>query len=548
MKSNLRSTCLLFLVFLFFSAGFVGMVSANDDPYNYTILEKDNTICGKVDLPEGDYPIWGYINRSYNFNEVYKNVSKENYANTTMVFYWNCLKGKSDYSNFALNNTSHWKDINSQNWKCNHTWNKTGNYSVAVGVFKPYDGSNAVSFWIPIKIVNDTNIKVQSFSMLNGQNSFAIENSIHSNNLSFSNLINSSENYSEKKYCGYLKNDYSFSVKLSAISRSREDNRTINETTTVVYWDNKTSDSNVLDDINNTEILSENNSSNITHKWAENFTHEWDKTGEKNISSTAFYWDPFDWSEIPSNCNNTSILIIRDPKNFVYLYNPFSDTHPIIAFVVSLIIPLIEPFTNIQNWGIFLITAGLVILFFAFTKNTVPVKISLFRLKTFYLKSVDSFTGIFTFVTGMYLYFVFGRCPWDIPIISSLPWLPNVYFSMLYYEYQTNSLLTDNKDAIPYLSILLGLVDVFASSMIIYGIGIPFLKGESKSGKFFREILRGERFFLPRPSTQQFSVQLKGLFILLKEKVKRISLTDQRGDRFPGKSGKKEEILISPKT
>jgi hypothetical protein len=566
MKGNLHSACLLFLVFLFFTAGFVGMVSAKVSQTSMEIESPSGTPL-VIESPSG------YDNKNYTFTVncsfsladnnttlIYHNISPRNsdsfkivnwnvpksFANQTkMVFYWDFSDNADDNDTFFLNNTSHLDNgsescgTNYSKWKCTHKWNKAGCHEVCVEIYENKtrigSGNDTIigySEVMPIEIKNISCPKPQNVFMWDEINGFDGNRSVHLYNHSFSNLTNSSGKNSENRaYCGYVKSYYAFSANFSEKNQSVGNEKKIKA---IFYWDDKSSDSAIREPID----------PNISH----NYSHEWDKTGNKNVGVIGDLRDPYDESnDMKSNFSNVSILIIKDPKNFVSFPNPVTDI-PIIGFFISLIISLIEPFSNLQNLGIFLITAGLVILFFAFTKNTVPVKISLFRLKTFYLKSVDSFTGIFTFVTGMYLYFVFGRCPWDIPIISSLPWLPNAYFSMLYCEYQTNSLLTNNKDVIPYLSILLGLVDVFASSMIIYGIGIPFLKGESKSGKFFREILRGERFFLPRSSTQQFSVQLKGLFILLKEKVKRISLTDQRGDRFPGKSGKKEEILISPKT
>ena len=123
---------------------------------------------------------------------------------------------------------------------------------------------------------------------------------------------------------------------------------------------------------------------------------------------TSFHWDPLDGSENYSNYRNKSILIIPDPKNLV--------SYPLIG--------------NLQNWGILLSILGLVIFYFTYTRNNVPIKISLFGMKPFYLKSVNSLTGTLTFVAGMYLCFVFGRCPWDIPIVSSSNWLSNMYFNM----------------------------------------------------------------------------------------------------------------------
>ena len=146
-----------------------------------------------------------------------------------------------------------------------------------------------------------------------------------------------------------------------------------------------------------------------------------DNTGEKKINATAFHWDPLDGERRYSEINNTtSILIIQDPKNFVFY-------------------PLKGVSFNLHNWGILLSIIGLIIFYFTYTRNNVPIEISIFGLKPFYLKSVNSFTGTLIFVAGMYLWFVFGRCPWDIPILSSLPKLSDMYFNVLYREYDKNA-------------------------------------------------------------------------------------------------------------
>lgn len=471
MKENLRSACLLFLVFLVFISGFVGMGSAeedtNNDIYNYSNLN-NLSILGNNTLPTTEYPIWGYTNKNYTFfvNDTVL-LNDPSPSKTIVVFYWDCLNNQSDYQNFSLNDSSH-IDSASRGWKCAHPWNNTGNYSVAVGIFKLNSSGNRVgknvSFWIPVQIRNNTKIIVQDFYMLDEEKGFEGNNSTHL--------------YKNSTYCGYVDNDYSFSVKFNATSLTNEDNRTIGETTTVVYWDygsienkeNK-SDNSILGNISDEKVKSGNNISNVSNGnttyiyWDKNFTHEWDYPGKKNISAIFFHWDPLDGSEMLSNYSNSneyknkSILIIHDPKNL--------NSYPIIG--------------NIQNWGIFLSILGLIIFYFTYTRNNVPIEISIFGLKPFYLKSVNSLTGTFIFVAGMYLYFVFGRCPWDIPILSSLPKLSDMYFNMLYREYETKQHF-----GIPYLSIMLGIIYVFILSLIIHLIAIPFYKGEFKIGEFLR--------------------------------------------------------------
>lgn len=485
MRKNLRSACLLFLVFLFFTIIYVGLVSAeedtNNDIYNYSNLNK-LSILGNNTLPTTEYSIWGYTNKNYTFfvNDTVL-LNDPSPSKTTMVFYWDCLNNDSYYQYFLLNDPDH-IDNASRGWKCAHPWNNTGNYSVAVGIFKLNSSGNwvgkNVSYWIPVQIRNNTKITVQNFSMLDEKEGFEGNNSTHIYNISA--LANSPENYS---YCGYVDNDYSFSVKFNATSLTNEDNRTIGETTTVVYWDygsienkeNK-SDNSILGNISDEKVKSDNNISNVSNGnttyiyWDKNFTHEWDYPGKKNISAIFFHWDPLDGSEMRSNYSNSteykneSILIIHDPKNL--------NSYPIIG--------------NIQNWGIFLSIIGLIIFYFTYTRNNVPIEISIFGLKPFYLKSVNSLTGTLIFVAGMYLCFVFGRCPWDIPIVSSWDRLSDMYFNMLYHEYVTKP-RPNTSYLIPYLSILIGLLDVIILSLIIHMIAIPFYKGEFKIGEFLRK-------------------------------------------------------------
>jgi len=429
-----------------------------------------------------------------------------------MVFYWDCKGDKSAYTPVEMSNYTHHssKDSTTNCSNCTHIWNKTGTYYVSVGVFKQDGTPINVSYWVPVEIRNNTYITVQNLFMMDEKEGFDSNNSAHIYKISnFSEIMlgkkeefncsnstynvlsldNSSMNCS---YCGYKDNDYSFSICLNATCQKSEmirtlpeikirrslttndiennlsenDTRTIEETTTIIKWDDSSSDNSIFGNLSNETVISDNNASIISDdntayiQWNKNFTHEWDDTGIKTINVTSFHWDPLDGSENYSNYRNKSILIIPDPKNLV--------SYPLIG--------------NLQNWGILLSILGLVIFYFTYTRNNVPIKISLFGMKPFYLKSVNSLTGTLTFVAGMYLCFVFGRCPWDIPIVSSSNWLSNMYFNMLYHEY-----VTKPRFDIPYLSILIGLLDVIILSLIIHLIAIPFYKGEFKIGEFLRK-------------------------------------------------------------
>ncbi len=457
MKDNLHSTCLL-LLSLIFIAGLAGLGNASEDPdlYNFSNFEKNkNVTWNKIGSPISDYEIWGYPGKDYNFNTTY-NCSLFS-KNLTVVFYWDCKGDKSDYTLVPMSDAdSHQIDQNKNlsHSNCTNRWDTPGPYYVSVGVFQDNNLVN-FSYWVPVNIENNTTITVQNFSMLvddkwvgYNRSSYKVSNSHNSEN-------NSTEDNS--KYCGYLKTVSSFSAIINATSLGIKDNRTIDETTTVVYWGDNNSDNSILGSGNRTTKPVDKGTNYI--EWDENFTHEWNEIGEKNISVRTFHWDPLDGNEMYTNYTNTSILIIKDPKNFIS-------------------IPI---FSNLQNWGIFLVATGLMILFFTYTKNNVPIEISLFGLKPLRLKSVDTFAGIFAFVAGMYLYFVFGRCPWDIPIVGNIDlfdWLADVYFGVLYYEYVTKQF-----SGIPYLSILLGLAIVFALSLAIYLVGSPAFKGKLKPGK-----------------------------------------------------------------
>ena len=252
MKKNLRSACLFFLVFLIFISGFAGLVSAvADSDYSFTHFNESNynSRWGDLSSPTSEYDIWGYTGRTYNFSTNFtKNYTLLN--DTTMVFYWNCGDGEdSDPYDFNTTNTTSYS----------HKWNKPDTYYASVGIFQNGRPIN-VSFWVPIRIVNETNITVQNFFMLDENEGSDSNNSAHLYNIPDS--AHSSENSTE--YCGYVDNDYSFYVNLSATSRtnedkrtlSREDNRTINETITEVEWGDNTSDNSLNVDNsydNNTE-------------------------------------------------------------------------------------------------------------------------------------------------------------------------------------------------------------------------------------------------------------------------------------------------------
>ena len=266
----------------------LGSANEDTDPYNFSKFEgNDSTSWGKIASPISDYNIWGYTGKPYNFTVNYTALSPKN---TTMVFYWNCSGNKSDHSpDLPLNdrnnskwkyppendkNNSKWKyppenDKNNSKWKYPHLWNESGTYLVAVGIFNgPASNISCpnISYWVPIEIRNNTTIEVKNFYMLDENEGFGCSNSTYkvlssddSENNSCennSNENNSSENNSNennscennsnennsnennsgennitednRKYCGYVKTDYSFSAILNATSLGSEDNRTIN--------------------------------------------------------------------------------------------------------------------------------------------------------------------------------------------------------------------------------------------------------------------------------------------------------------------------------
>lgn len=446
MKDNLHSPRFFFLVFLFLIAGFADLVSANDDLYNLSNFTKNKT--GGTYSPEIEYTVWGYTNESYSFYANYKVPSNSFENNATMVFYWDSWNNLSDYDSFPLNDTDHLvNNTTNLEWYHNHTWEKAGLYGVSIGIFELKNGkptAKNLSYWMPIEIKrnNGPEIEVQDFIMWDENN---VSNSTYS-----SGGIGENE-----YYCVYVNDHYAFSAVLNASNRTTKvemDEKIWAE----FRWDNEGPA-----DGTRRAFPGERH----------NYSHEWDQPGMKNVSVRAVKRDFYSGENINSSYESKSMLVIKDPKNFVN-----SPDH---------ISPFIEPFSNLQNWGIFFVATGLMILFFTYTKNKVPVEISLFGLKPLRLKSVDSFAGIFAFVSGMYLYFVFGRCPWDIPIVGRIDWLSNLYFGMLYHDYHDYS--PGIFSGIPFLSILLGLGIVFALSLLIYLVGGPVFKGELKPGKLTGE-------------------------------------------------------------
>ncbi len=443
MKDNLHSARLLFLVTLVLSAGFVDLVGANDYDYNFSKFTENKT--GKV--PEIEYPIWGYTGNSYTFTVNYTVPPESSENNITMVFYWDSWGNKSYNESFVLDNKSR------SEWNRSNTWYKPDLYGISVGIFEESENGDPkpvnISYWMPIDIKDekDTKIEVQDFFMWDEKKGLDGNKSEHGYNVSNLTSLSRGSGKNGSHYCVYVNDHYAFSAFLNASGQK-----------TRVEKDEKIW----------AEFEWGDNSSDGTRRKApgelHNYTHEWDKTGKENVSVRAVKGDYYNESNnIYSDYSNRSILIIKDPKNFI------NSPRPSIS-------PIIEPLSNLQNWGIFLVATGLMILFFTYTKNKVPVEISLFGLKPLRLKSVDSFAGIFAFVAGMYLYFIFGRCPWDIPIVGGIDSLANAYFGVLYYDYSP-----EKSSSIPFLSILLGLVIVFALSVVIY-LG-PVFKGELKPGK-----------------------------------------------------------------
>lgn len=476
MKRSSYSICFLFFVFLVSISGFVGLVSAIDsktDPYPYNYSKFENVPQGGKS-PVIEYPVWGYVNESYNFTVNYSILPESVLNNSTMVLYWDSWNKSNDY-NYSLLNDKHYNKDNRE-LRYNHTWDKSGIYGVSVGIFDENKKPINVSYWMTIQIKNKnvSKVDVNSFFMLDEIERFDGNRSSHLYDHIYLNLTNFSiDKIQTDYYCGYLKNDYGFSAtfNLNGQKKSVEKDERVKA---VFNWGEDSSN----DSTGRQPIKPENN---------HNFTHEWDKTGDKKITVQANLRDSYNASkDLLSGTKSRNILIIRDPKNFV------SSDRPYISVII-------EPFSNLQNLGIFLVSAGLMILFFTYSKNKVPVKISILGIKPFYLKSVDTFIGIFTFIAGMYLYSVFGRCPWDIPFLEKLGLLPDIYFSMLYYEYAIQ------KWNVPYLCILLGLVNVSFISLIIYRIGSPFLKGDLENIR----LLRGKRPLIPLLNTLSFSLKRK---------------------------------------
>lgn len=475
MKNNLHSACLFLVIFLYLISGFVGLAAG----FDYSFNQADYTDkWGTPTSPESNYSIWGYLGKDYNFTT--KCPDSLLLSNITVIFYWDCLKNPSDYKLGCQDPQD--KTI----FTANKTWYKNDTYYICVGIFQNEKVVN-MSYWVPIKIMKkDLTIEIQNFSLRDereesGYNRF-IDHNIFMDGYAVQNftdfLKDDNKNKSDYYYCAYLKNDYSFNASIQASCTSNKSRQNINDTIIEVNWkDNSPLEYREYNQLRPTEN---------TIFWNESFAHKWDKAGKKEIEVKAYYWDLLDNSKIYSNITTQNVLIINDPKNFV------SSDKSYISFII-------EPFSNLQNLGIFLVSAGLMILFFTYSKNKVPVKISILGIKPFYLKSVDTFIGVFIFVAGMYLYFIFGRCPWDIPFLGDLGPLPNIYFSMLYYEYATRQW------NMPYFSILLGLIDVSFISIIIYRIGSPFLKGDLENIR----LLRGKRPLIPLLNTLSLSLKRK---------------------------------------
>lgn len=539
MKNSSYLACLLFITGIILVLGFVNSAHATENlGYDSFSENKINDPRYELDVPQS-YSVTGYRNKNYTFSIELKNPALFDLNKSCLRFYWD-INNISDNDFFFMNDKSHFQSPNV--WNASHIWARNGEYYISVGVFN-YSSANHPAYYtsgIPINIKEPIEFNISSISMTNESSQNKQEITLYS--LSFlPQISNSSAN--KNYYCAYADNSYDFNVwyKINTNRLNDYDNRSINETLTFVKWSEISIDYDYdLFDIVIRKNISNHNITNSPYEFSDPFPHVWNQTGVQEINVTACYPDHLDGNMISINnsqdCNKT-ILIIKDPKNYVNLMG--SSSNPLFSFF-NLIIGI---FSNLEHIGIFLFVDGVIILYFAYTKNIVPVKTSIYGMKTIYLKSIDSLIGIFTLITGLYFYFVFGRCPWDIPIINDSTLLSNLYFNMLYSEYYPKDTLN-----IPHLSILLYLMIVLPLSFFIFLTGTPFLIGESKYGKFFREILREKTFHLTRSGKQHFFDKLKESFILLKEKFRKIDQNDQKSDEFQSKSRKNEETLKSPKT
>ncbi len=448
MKSNSYAVSLLLLVLFVSFEGTVGMAaelnivdnSSTDgnitDPYDLNNISKIST----GHQPAIQYPIFGYTNHTYNFSVTCNPDIFNNTENVKVVFYWDTWRdtGKNSRTEIDLDKKNLENGLFQLN--CTHKWSGDDTYGFQAAVFEG-DNLKNLSYWMPIDIKPEFKPNKPHELFMEKGNS------------------NKTYYYGNKSYyCGYEGQFYTF-----VTNATDPENEKI---WYYFYWDEGEKDSTEIDD----------------PEKPQSYSHSWDISAPGNsaswhsrnftIKTEAVKRDVYSKSSINSTPNNTSILIIKDPGDFVP-------------------IPIIGSF---RNWGIFLITIGSMVLFFARNSSDVPAEISVPFIRRCYLKSRNTFIGIFLFCLGMYLYFVFRRAPWDIPIVNRITSLENAYFGLLSSE-------ADN--LIPYLSLVLALVFTIGISTVTYfaytsGYGNKEADEKTEKRKAKNEKMEDENFSLKR--------------------------------------------------
>ncbi len=409
MKNYSYAISLLLLVFLVSFAGTVGMASEVNgtdnnsmDPYDLknSGFNLENFTGHK---PEIEYPIFGYTNQNYTFSATCDPANFSNTDKIKVVFYWDTWRdtGKNNRTERTYSDREKLENGDFR-WNSTHNWSENKTYGVQVAIFEGNTLKN-LSYWMPVDI--------KPYLTPEKPHKLFMETEKCNTTYKYEN---------ESFYCGYEGQFYTFVTNANDPENER-----------IWYyfdWGDGKKDYSEINDSGKPQSYSHSwgisASENKTSWHSRNFT----------IKTEAVKRNVYSKDSIESDANKTSILVIKDPGDF-----------PIIG--------------SFQNWGIFLITVGTMILFFARNSNDVPAEVSVPLIRGCCLKSRNTFIGIFLFFLGLYLYFVFRRAPWDIPIVNNFTSLKEAYFGLLYSE-------MDN--FIPYLSLTLTLIFTTGISTAAY--------------------------------------------------------------------------------
>ncbi|WP_406661822.1 hypothetical protein V7O66_04710 [Methanolobus sp. ZRKC3] len=370
---------------------FSGLACADenlDNPYDIKKLDKD---AGKQ--PAIVYPVFGYANHNYTFNVTYNyTVANEvpDLENIKVVFYWDTWRNTDpgnrtelSYTNVNLSdNVWQWKteashpgnrtelsnttvkDLGDNVWQweagATHSWPRKGTYGIQIGVFEDEELID-LSYWMPIDIRKDIEPNKPHELYMRDPKGTTENATLYKNRFKDWLKINTSN----PKYYGYEKEFYTFTT-----------NATDDETNVSLWYNFSWGDG----------------SSDVTRRdkagTPADYSHSWSFRDNKtpyNIETKAIKRDLYDpKKDVESEWNSSAYIIIKKDPEWI------------------------------ENLGIIISILGLSFIALTGIKETVTIEVSIFGHE-YRRRSIQYAIGVLLILIGLYMVFVMGRCPWDMP-------------------------------------------------------------------------------------------------------------------------------------